>query len=56
MHVSARRSFLEFRNVLRANDAQLADRKIVATQHRSRAEIAQSAIFFNLGGVSYGEA
>lgn len=29
-------------------DAQLADWKLIATQYRSRAEIARSAIFFTL--------
>jgi len=37
---------LESKNALRAKEAQLADRKLVASQHRSRAKIARSAIFF----------
>ena len=34
------------RDALRANNAQLAEKKFIALQYRSRAEIARSAIFF----------
>ena len=40
---------LEFpgkQKTLRVNDAQLAEKKFIAAQYRSRAEIARSAIFF----------
>ena len=35
---------------LRVNDAQLAEKKFIALQYRSRAEIARSAILFELSG------
>ena len=38
--------FLYHKNALRANNAQLAEKKFIVSQYRSRAEIARSAIFF----------
>ena len=44
-----RKYFLVIKNALRAKDAQLAEKKFVALQHRSRAESLQANSLFHFG-------
>ena len=41
-----RKYFLVIKNALRAKDAQLAEKKLIASQYRSRAEIAKQSFLF----------